>query len=56
MNINELAKEVSIMRALQRQYFKTRDPETLAQSKAQEKKVDVMVSQIMSESEQTSLF
>lgn len=40
MDIERFVKEVEVMRATQKNYFKFRDPTLLRKSKALEKKVD----------------
>lgn len=52
--MENLAKQVKIMRDLQKEYFKTRDKVVLSKSKAQERIVDQMIKNI--ESAQQSIF
>jgi cell fate (sporulation/competence/biofilm development) regulator YmcA (YheA/YmcA/DUF963 family) len=44
--MNEFIQKVAKMRLLQKQYFKSRDPESLKAAKLAEREVDAMLQQV----------
>jgi hypothetical protein len=55
VTVSELAKEIQVMRALQKNYFATRNKSVLQESKEQEKKVDRLISEVLFQSKQLDL-
>lgn len=56
MKLTEFAEIVERMRSLQKQYFKTRDANTLQESKKAEKEVDAILEKIEELKKGASLF
>jgi hypothetical protein len=56
MTLEDLAREVEMMRSLQRKYFKTRDTTTLRECKDRERRVDAAVEEILHPNQQKEMF